>query len=162
MDRTLVSLVQEGVSFTVNEEISLFISAVFSGMILVAVYDFFRIFRRIQQHGQLWVAIEDICYWIFCAVFLFGIVLKENGGVFRSFFVVGVIIGSLIYYYGISRYFVGITSKIINKILDIVKKVLNFILKPFKKMVIFLAKRTKGILQKAHENVKLQKKTIEK
>lgn len=162
MDRALISIVQEGVSLNVNIEFSLFLEAVFSGMVLVAVYDIIRIFRRIKKHGVIWVSIEDFIYWIFCGIVLFGIVLKENGGIFRCFFVIGVILGALLFYFGISRYLVEIVAKIINKILDIVKKGLKIIYSPIRKMVIFLAKRVKGMYRKTHKHVLERKKTLKK
>lgn len=161
MDWPLVPLVGGGVSVTVNEEVYLFIQAAFTGMLLFAIYDVLRIFRRVCRHGIIWISIEDTIYWIFCGVFIFGVILKENSGIFRSFFAVGVLLGAVIYYFGLSRYIVGIVSKVLKKILHIVSKVCRAVSAPLRKVVIFCANRVKRQRIKRSKIIKKQKKNIE-
>jgi len=162
MDWPLIPLVKQGVSIIVNEEVHLFIQAAFTGMVLFAFYDVLRIFRRICSHGIVWVSIEDVLYWIFCALYIFSVILKENSGIFRSFFVVGVVLGAALYYIGLSHYLVEPVSKILKKILHIVSKGLKVVFSPIKKVVIFLANRVKECYKKCYKSIKKQKKSIEK
>lgn len=41
------------------------------GFILMASYDFLRLFRFFVPHGRLWTGIEDFFYWIYAAVMTF-------------------------------------------------------------------------------------------
>lgn len=162
MDWAFVPLIHSKISVTVNEEAGFFIQAVFTGMVLFAVYDVLRVFRRVFIHGILLVSVEDVIYWIFCAIYMFGIVLRENSGGIRCFFVAGVMFGAVVYYYGLSRYVVGFISKIVKKILDVVSKVLKTLFSPLNRLVIFCEKKTKKRVLKYKQTIKNRKKTIEK
>ncbi len=126
-------------SDTITKEIQFFLHAALSGVLLSAVYDVLRILRRIYPHGSVWVAIEDFFYWIAGALYISYVIMKENNGIIRWFFVLGILLGMLIYNFTAGRYLVPVISKIINKILHVVGKVLKIVLKP----VAFLWKKTK-------------------
>lgn len=162
MDWAFVPLIHSGISATVNEEAGLFMQAVFTGMILFALYDVLRVFRRVFIHGIVLVSVEDVMYWIFCAMYMFGIILKENSGGIRCFFVAGVMFGAVVYYFGLSRYVVGFVSGIIKRILDVVSKVLKTLFSPLNRIVIFCEKKAKKRILKYKQSIKNRKKTIEK
>lgn len=126
-------------SDAITKEIQFFFHAALSGVLLSAVYDVFRILRRVHSHGNVWVAIEDFFYWIASALYISYVLMKENNGIIRWFFVLGILLGMLIYNFTIGRYLVPFISKIINKILDVVGKMLKIVLKP----AAFLWKKTK-------------------
>lgn len=157
-----IPLTDVGVSSGVNVEAHLFVYAALTGVFLIVVYDLLRIFRRVCPHGAFWIGIEDFFYWLFSAIVIFGVLLKENNGVFRWFFVVGMLLGMIIYYFCVGRYFVVIIAMIINKILDVVKKILRVLLKPFKKIVIFLVNRIKRQIKSIKGRIKIRQKNIEK
>lgn len=128
-------------SDAIAKEVQFFLHAALTGALLSAVYDVFRILRRIYSHGSVWIAIEDFFYWIACALYISYVLMKENNGIIRWFFVLGILLGMLIYNFSVGRYLVPLISKIINKVLDVVGKVLNILLKPVR----FLWKKTKKI-----------------
>lgn len=119
-------------SETISAELSFFLHAAIIGVILSAVYDMLRIVRRVRVHGCVGVAIEDGIYWLGTALYISYVLMKENNGVIRWFFVLGMLLGMLVYNLTISRYIVGFVSKIMNRILDIVVKVLDVVLKPLR------------------------------
>ena len=57
------------VSEVIGNEAILFGTSVLCGMGLVLTYDILRIIRRLIPHGNIWIGIEDVCYWIFCTFF---------------------------------------------------------------------------------------------
>ena len=139
-----------------SQEISLelyfFLHALLTGVILSAVYDVLRIWRRVHKHGSVLIAVEDFFYWLGSALYITYVLMKENSGVIRWFFILGILIGMLIYNLTLSRYLVGYISKMINKILDIVKKILKTLLRP----LLFLWKKTKvfvKFLKKGLQNI---------
>ncbi len=162
MDWKIVPLTVQGISFGIGIEAHLFTYAALTGVFLIVVYDMLRIFRRVCPHGVIWIAVEDFFYWLFSSIVIFGVLLKENNGIFRWFFVAGMLLGMVVYYLCVGRYFVIVIAMLINKILDIVKKVFLILWKPVWKVVIFLAKPVKKIGQSILGKIKTDKKDIEK
>ena len=54
------------------------------GAVLMVSYDLLRLFRLLVPHGSLWTGLEDIFYWIYCAVMTFSLLFWENSGVVRG------------------------------------------------------------------------------
>lgn len=78
-------------------ELEFFSRAFLWGVLMTSCYDVIRIFRRIVRHGAAAVAIEDILYWIACAVCIFRMLYVENSGVIRGFAIGAVILGMAAY-----------------------------------------------------------------
>lgn len=116
-----------------------FLHAALTGIVLSNVYDILRIWRRVHSHGCMLVAVEDFFYWIGSALYIFYVLMKENNGIIRWFFIVGIVLGMAVYNLTIGPYIVKYMSKILKKILDVVNKILKFVAKPFA----FLWKHTK-------------------
>lgn len=143
-------------SEAIMAELSFFLHAALTGIVLSIVYDVFRILRRVRTHGWFAIAVEDFIYWIGSAIYISFVLMKDNNGIIRWFFVLGILIGMVVYNITISQYLVGILSKTINKILNIVENILKVLLKP----VCFLWIRTKKIMVKGGKiGGKFRKKT---
>ena len=56
------------VSEGIHQELIFLLISVALGEGLIILYDIFRIFRQIIPHGVIWTAIEDVCYWVVCAL----------------------------------------------------------------------------------------------
>lgn len=137
------------VSETIGNEAVFFCVSVLCGMGLVLVYDLFRIFRRLIPHGNIWIGMEDVCYWIFCTVAVFLLLYQKNDGMMRAFCFFGIALGGVIYAFLLSRFVVKISVNILGTILKFLGKILKFIGKPFvktgKKILTFLVKRLKKL-----------------
>lgn len=131
----------------IGQESLFFLKAALTGIGLLAAYDIFRIFRRVLRHGAIGVAVEDFVYW-FCSGFvIFYILLRENNGRIRWFFVAGIVCGMVLYNVSISQYVVKFSSFFINKILYVVWKIILIISKPIRFIVKKLAHVTKKYAQ---------------
>lgn len=68
------------------------------GFGLGALYDLFRITRVILNPGRVFVFIQDVLYWIVCAVVSFLFILTVNRGEIRGFLLFGELMGAVFYY----------------------------------------------------------------
>lgn len=126
-------------SETISAELFFFLHAALTGILLSVVYDLFRILRRVYTHGCFLIAVEDACYWLGSALYITYVLMKENDGVIRWYFIFGILLGMLLYNLTISRYLVEPLSKFINYILHFVRKILRIVFRPFA----FLWKKTR-------------------
>ncbi len=110
------------VSEDIHQEILFLLISLALGEGLVVFYDVFRIFRRIVPHGVIWISVEDILYWIVCALLVFGMIFQTNDGLVRGFSIGGICIGMLFYNHFVSPFFVKHISSILEKIIRFWKK----------------------------------------
>ena len=104
------------------EEARLFVDSLFTGLIVMSLYDILRLFRRIVKHKNIFVSIEDFLYWSMAGVVIFAFVYAENDGRIRWFIIAGICIGAWVYAKSFGAFMVKYTSRYINKILNIVLK----------------------------------------
>lgn len=100
------------------------------GVLITFVYDWFLIVRRLLKHSMFLVSLEDLLFWIICAVSVFAMLYRENSGTLRWFAVGGAFLGMLLYKKTVSRFFIQHVSRILQKLLDILKRFLDFLLRP--------------------------------
>lgn len=122
------------ISESIGSEAIFFGVSILCGMGLVFVYDFFRIFRRIASHGNIWIGIEDICYWLFCTIVVFLLLYQMNDGMIRAFAFLGIAFGSILYTIFLSRFVIKICVWLLSSILNILKKIFGTIVSPFFKV----------------------------
>lgn len=123
---------------TINLQYNVFLLFMFVGAWLGFIYDVIRCFRRLMTHNNIFIGIEDIVFWMFCAITIESQIQISNYGEFRIYILLSCVLGFIIYHYTISCVFVKGTSHI----LLFVKKVL----KNLKKMLKNIVKRVKIIV----------------
>lgn len=135
-----------------------------TGIIIGVFFDIFRILRRSFKTPDIITYIEDILFWIFTGIFFIMVLFKFNNGEIRSYVLLGLIFGIIIYMLVISKYFIKINIKII----EIIKKILSYpikiilkIIKPFSFIVINIRKIIVDIYNKILKTTRKYKK-IEK
>ncbi len=137
------------ISETIGTEAVFFLVSVCCGMGLVWVYDLFRIVRRLMPHGNIWIGIEDICYWIFCTIAVFLLLYERNNGMVRAFCFIGIALGGALYMSLLSRFWIKICVKVLGTVLKLFRKIWEIAGAPFvksgKKTLIFLRKRLKKL-----------------
>lgn len=100
------------------------------GIIITFVYDGFLILRRLIPHNLLLISLEDMIFWIACAIGVFYMLYEENNGILRWFAVFGATLGMLTYKKSISTLFVNVMSTIIGRIFRVFYRILRFLLRP--------------------------------
>ncbi len=77
-------------------ELEFFAKAFVWGIFITLVYDGLRLFRQMVHHGNVWVALEDLLYWVVYALLLFRMMYLENDGMIRGFALLAVLLGMLL------------------------------------------------------------------
>ena len=143
------------VSESIGNEAVFFGVSILCGAGLVFVYDLFRIFRRIVPHGNIWIGIEDVCYWFFSTIVVFLLLYQRNDGMMRAFSFMGMLLGGVFYLLLFSRFIIKICVRIFGTILKFFMKATGTALKPVfktgKKVGTFLAKQ----LKKFYKTIKM-------
>lgn len=109
------------------------------GVFITFVYDILRIWRRICAHNNFFISLEDIVFWIFCAISVFYLMHTQSNGTLRWFAVLGALTGMLLYKKTVSPFFVKWVSFILKTVLKFLQKILKVIGRPFS----FIAKKCK-------------------
>ncbi len=95
----------------IGEELSVFLQAMLAGNIVLLVYCCLRVFRRIIRHGLFWVSMEDVFFWLWTGLYLFGKIYDTSDGSIRWFFVIGVFLGGVCSYL-VMRFFVKVVHRL--------------------------------------------------
>ena len=84
-------------SLQILHQVQLFGQAVLFGCCMLLVYDLVRIFRRVAAHGVVWIAVEDMFFWVISAFVLFQFLYQEDDGKVRGFVIMAMFLGMLLY-----------------------------------------------------------------
>ena len=120
---------------SISYQLKIFLISLLIGLMLGFFYDFLKIFRKYIVHNNIVVNIEDVIYWIFMSIVIFLILLYQNNGEIRIFFIIGIFTSMILYNFLISPIFLKISTKIINTILKIILFIFRAICMPF--LIIF-------------------------
>jgi hypothetical protein len=85
-------------------------------MFLILGYDLLRLWRWFIHHNIIWIWIEDIFYWSFMSVPVFIMFYKMIDGVLRWYGIMGMLVGGILYEWGISIPIRRGLSKILKKL----------------------------------------------
>lgn len=130
-------------SQNIVSEVSFFLHSFLMGIIITFMYDGFIILRRLIRHSNLLISLEDMIFWIACAIGVFYMLYEENNGILRWFAVFGAALGMIAYKKSISSLIVNSVSMLIERAFHILFCILRFLLGPvrflYRKAVRFLA-----------------------
>lgn len=115
------------------------------GIFITFVYDIFRICRKVYAHSSFLVSLEDILFWVFCAISVFYLMHTQSNGTLRWFAILGALVGMLTYKKTLSPLFVKWVSKGLSAIFGFLRKILRFIGRPFR----FLFRKSRQTGKKA-------------
>ena len=81
-----------------TEDQLFFLHAVALGMVFSFLYDCICLFRKVIRHGNFWISLEDLIFWVICSWQVFLFLHLEGNGVLRWFAVLGAGIGIWSYF----------------------------------------------------------------
>lgn len=111
-------------------EVNFLFHSFFMGILITAVYDVFLILRRLVRHSLLLISLEDLLFWIGCAIGVFYMLYKENNGILRWFAILGAAVGMFFYKTTVGELIVNIMSTLFKRIFSVIFRILRFICKP--------------------------------
>lgn len=134
--------------------------ALLMGVFITFIYDILRILRRVIPHGVFLVSLEDIIFWIYCAMEVFLLMHHESNGTLRWFAVFGALTGMCVYKKLISPFLVKYVSLVLKKIIDIVVRFGKIVFWP-----VCIAKKatvtvSKGLFHKIKRGMCFMKKKL--
>ena len=130
-----------------NENLFLLHSFLF-GVWITFLYDILRILRRVFDHSNGMVSLEDIAFWIYCAGSVFLLMFRESNGNLRWFAVLGALTGMYLYHRTVSPLLVKYVSALLNMLLSPIRRALQAITQYVKKKLTRLKKMLKIFIKR--------------
>lgn len=147
-------------SGTIVDEVMFLLDSFFLGAVITCIYDGFLILRRLIRHNMLFISLEDLIFWIVCAIGVFGVLYEENNGTLRWFAVVGAALGMLVYKKTLSPFVIRVITKALRGILRGLWAVIRFILTPFAFLLKKAGTGARGIKRRGGRFIKYMKKKL--
>lgn len=95
-------------NYFLNEQLGLFLIYIGGGILISLLFDVFRASRKSIKTADLVTYIEDIIFLIIVASFLIYLIFILSTGEIRAFIFIGLLFGSLLYYFTLSKFFMKI------------------------------------------------------
>lgn len=140
---------------TLYLQVRLFLVSVASGIGLLFLYDFLRIYRGVFRHSKRKIFLEDYFFWLGSGFAVFLMLYQFNNGAIRSFSAMGIALGMWGYHTGPSTPWVRTITRILRWIIKKVKRIVSILRKPF----CFLWKKCEKViihLKKAEKKAKIE------
>ena len=109
---------------------------ILTGLIIGILFDCFRILRKSFKTADWITYIQDIIFWILTGIIVLFSIFKFNNGEIRSYIILGIFFGFLMYMLTISKFIVKYTVLLIQLLKKIIAYPINIIINIFKKIVI--------------------------
>ena len=144
---------------TIAKETRLFLLSLAVGAGMSFLYDLLRVLRRRTAHRAAAVSLEDILYFLLCALLHFAFVLKDNRGQLRGYIMVGELLGWVGWHLSAGAVLVEAGSRLLGIVQRVVAGILRVLLFPLY-CLYRLMRRVSAALSKVLE--KILKKVIQK
>lgn len=81
-----------------------FLTSIYSGLLIGIVYDVYRVFRYFLKPKKVATWIEDLIFWILIAFIVFLVLIKSTWGELRGYIFFGLFIGAFLYFKVLSEH----------------------------------------------------------
>ena len=144
-------------AIAITQQTAVFFHSLLLGVVLGCFYDLFRITRIAFIIPALLVLVEDLLFFLFSSIVLFGFMLENSYGQIRWFILLGVALGWVIYYFTAG----SLVMKCSAQIIATIRRILAFLWRPFawsgKKCAAagaFLEKRSRNLVLRTKSSLK--------
>lgn len=79
----------------ITQELSIFLYAIWTGVVVVGSYCLICLWRRIKKHTITLINIEDFLFWAGSCIYVFCQIFQSSSGVIRWYFFAGVFLGGI-------------------------------------------------------------------
>jgi len=123
-----------------------------TGVLIALVYDGLLVLRKTIPHNAFWLALEDIGFWFFCAIYVFLWLHRESSGTLRWYAVVGALVGMWLYKKTLSGLLLKTGVFVLERLLRILEKLLVVLATPLR----LLKRKSKAL----HTKIRKQRRKI--
>lgn len=134
-------------------QMEIFLLAVIIGVILAFIYDIIKIVRYAISHKEIYIYLEDAFFWLISTFVVFQICLDKNDGEIRLYFIIGIFIGMISYFFIVSPIVMSFAQKIIDIIKFIVKLFIEIVMTPLKLIYMVFGKHIVEIAKKYFKKI---------
>ena len=110
---------------TIAKDTRLFLLSLAVGAGMSFLYDLLRVLRRRTAHRAAAVSLEDILYFLLCALLHFAFVLKDNRGQLRGYILVGELLGWVCWHLSAGAVLVEAGSRLLGIVQRVVAGILR-------------------------------------
>ena len=118
------------ISNAVQIHVSLFFVSMLLGMGVAATYDVLRIFRRVFKTSHWLYYVQEILFWLVEAFVIFRLLYIYDDGAIRSYTMLGLAVGMVLYTWFVGRWFPDWMGRRIGKLRNSLRNLLKKIGKP--------------------------------
>jgi hypothetical protein len=86
-------------------------------------------------HGNIWIGIEDMLYWIIFTIAVFIMLNRRDDGRIRGFALIGMAVGMTAYHFAFSKIFIEVNVRIFRAILIVFLRIVNIFARPADKIL---------------------------
>lgn len=144
-------------------DLTIFLGAVYGGLIAGFLYDIYKTFRYFSKPNKWITYIGDFLFWVLLSFLFFYVVVRLNWGEIRGYIVLGFLLGILIYNKVFSKFIYQASIRMGMILRKVLGKVLYTMFYPFryvKKRVCKPIKKIKNIPIILYKEAKRYKKII--
>ena len=149
----------------------LFLKSILLGGSFGLLYDALRITRIALPTARWVIFIEDVLFFLMSAVAAFFFLMRTIDGQVRFFIFIGILLGAVLYFWGLSVLIIGAGEVIVGAIRAILRVIYRWLLLPIWRIfysfalilmrpVRFLGTNIKKIMQKCRFNLKVKRKVL--
>lgn len=118
---------------------NMFVISLILGAGMGFVYDWLRCIRRMIPHNNLFIALEDIIFWLSATYIVIDCIHQYNNGSLQGYVFLGIAVGAILYHYTISCWLMFLISHILYTVKKCSKKINKLLKKGVKKVKITLS-----------------------
>ena len=115
-----------------TQESIFLLHSLWTGVLIALVYDGLLVLRKTVPHNSFWLALEDMGFWLFCAIYVFMWLYRESSGTLRWYAVAGALFGMWLYKKTLSGLLIKIGAFILERVLRILGRILVVLAAPLR------------------------------
>lgn len=115
----------------VTAQAHLFLQSFLLGAFFCFLYDLLRVGRRVFRRGKIWIAVQDLFYWMIYGVMIFLTLYRENDGLIRGFAIGAMLLGMICFLLFCSRFVLFAGVRVLSGLCRAVCRVAEFVGRPF-------------------------------
>lgn len=127
------------------EQLKVLVVFFISGFLIGSLFDGFRAQRRALKISDFITYVQDILFWILSGIVVILTIVWYTDGQIRSYMIIGIVAGVVIYFNLFSKYILLAETKITIFIISAIKKLFAIFLYPIKKINKIIKKDWKKI-----------------